>query len=266
MTMQIQSDIVTEIAMGSIPEAWLEGIGYGDTQCKDPLGKVTDNPPLYSTNGFEARNTKPPHPNGKPIPEVVKTIHGGVGYLTKPVEFFSYWSWGWRITSKTTRDFYWERHMRGDAGITNKNGIEECESYVLGTNVGKQDMRTEGVDMPRGNSYRLEHAIGKDDDLVDFWVLDYHWLAKLPAKTDADIEAIKTLAMKTPRWLLHNAWIIHSDGHATRWDMDFKFPLMCSELDQPTKIIRDVNPNNPNDFVDWHCRLNSIRRARVGMI
>lgn len=160
-----------------------------------------------------------------------------------------------------TREFYWKRHMRSDAGICNKNGIDRpCRSYVLNMNLGFQDMRTEGVDMPRGNSYRLAHTISKDDDLVDFWVLDYRWLNTL------SVEKAKSLAVKVPRWALHDAWIIHSDGHATRWDADFKFPMMSSELDQPTKIIRDVNPNDPNDYVDWHCRLNSIRRARVGMI
>lgn len=220
-------------------------IGLSDAHCPDPL-----NDGIYSAKPYEARNTHPPH-NGNPIPEVRKFGNGSICYLTEPVEHLVFTGWRWTagITEATALKYY-PRHMRDDAAYTNKCGINTPRrSWVMKTNLKLGDMRFEGVDCPGGNLFRVIEEKTYDIKGIPsypVWVLDYHYIKLLSVADAID------LAKYLPKWIMHFARIVHSDGTTTNWDADFAVPCMTSDAKQPTAVIDGIP-----------CRRDFMRASRL---
>jgi len=204
-------------------------------------------------------NYKSRDPNNS-IPEVIKLGNGDACSLVEPVEWLWHWSWAWRHPSFVESGgslTYWKSKMRGNGAFTNKFGSDTKRSFVLGTNIFKEDgtlnepMRSEGVDCPGGNLFRGTGDPDKDIGgrmSAAVWCLDYHWLKTLTV-TEA-----KVLATTLPRWLLHIAQDVHPDGSFSSWDYGFTVPMMASDPTEKTAIVDG-----------FHCRQNYMRLSRLSL-
>jgi hypothetical protein len=218
-------------------------VGLGDTECNDPL-----NDGIYSDKPYEARNTKPPHRTGEPIPQVRK-LEEGRGYdLREPVEWLWYWAWRCRVGTSLSemdgKNFY-RSMMRSNAAFTNRCGSDKFHSFVLDTSL-PGCMKSEGVVTPDNNLFLLtgEKTVKNGRSCCGIWALDYNWLTTLT------VMQAKELAIGLPPWLWHIANTIHSDGTVTQWDYAFGYPLFASV--GRAKIV--------NGF---HCRENFLRASRL---
>ena len=193
---------------------------------------------------YQSRNKK------KSIPEVVKLGNGEVYPLTEQVEWLWYWSWAWRYPSLVSSGEslrIWKVNMRNNAAFTNKFGSTTKHSFVLGTNTNKEPMRSEGVDCPGGNLFRIVDTntvmVGGRESLK-VWCLDYNYLITLT------IAQAKTLAVTLPPWLSHIAQDVHPDGSSDPWDYNFRVPLFSA--------------NGEATVIDgFNCRTNSMRVCRL---
>jgi len=194
--------------------------------------------------GYKSRNQK------KSIPEVTKCGNGEVYPLTEAVEWLWYWSWVWRYPSLVSSGEslrIWKVNMRNNAAFTNKFGSTTKHSFVLGTNTNKEPMRSEGVDCPGGNLFRIvdtNTVMVGGRKCLKVWCLDYNYLITLT------IAQAKTLAVTLPPWLSHIAQDVHSDGSSDPWDYNFRVPLFSA--------------NGEATVIDgFNCRTNSMRVCRL---
>ena len=193
---------------------------------------------------YQSRNKK------KSIPEVVKLGNGEVYPLTEPIEWLWYWSWVWRYPSLVSSGEslrIWKVNMRNNAAFTNKFGSTTKHSFVLGTNTNKEPMRSEGVDCPGGNLFRIvdtNTVMVGGRKCLKVWCLDYNYLITLT------IAQAKTLAVTLPPWLSHIAQDVHPDGSDDPWDYNFRVPLFSA--------------NGEATVIDgFNCRTNSMRVCRL---
>ena len=207
-------------------------VGLHDYQANDPLGAPYTDLPYYPRN----------YPSRPPVPEVRRFKFAGENlYLTEGLE----WMWLHTLWLRNplwdldTVKFFWDRHLRDDAGFTNKCGTNSRHSFVLETNKDKLPMQLLGIVCPGSNQFRhtgSPSAIKDGEPCQAVWNLDYDWLAENLTKDNA-----RDFAASLPRWLLHDAWIVHPDKigppqegapngvfKVTKWDGNFAVPAMCS--------------------------------------
>jgi len=184
------------------------------------------------------------------VPEVVKLGNGEAYSLVEPVEWLWYWSWARRHPSFVASGeslTYWRSKMRDNGAFTNKFGSFTKRSFILGTNITAEPMRSEGVTCPGENIFRIAdpktvYVNGKES--LKIWCLDYDYLTTLT------ISQAKTLAVALPRWLWHTAWDVHPDGSTSPWDYNFGTPLFSNS--GKTAIIDG-----------FHCKINTIRTSAI---
>jgi len=193
---------------------------------------------------YQSRNKK------KSIPEVVKLGNGEVYPLTEQVEWLWYWSWAWRYPSLVSSGEslrIWKVNMRNNAAFTNKFGSTTKHSFVLGTNTNKEPMRSEGVDCPGGNLFRIvdtNTVMVGGRKCLKVWCLDYNYLITLT------IAQAKTLAVTLPPWLSHIAQDVHPDGSSDPWDYNFRVPLFSKSGE--SSVISG-----------FPCKINTMRVSRL---
>ena len=223
----------------SLGEEYL--FGLSDYQANDPLG----NP--YATKGNLPRNWTPPKMRPS-VPEVRRFIYSGDGLLlTEGIEhmiFYDLWDSNPSWTEQQAKDVY-ARHMRDDAGFTNKVGWNSSpprKSWVLNKNLNSKPMMLLGIVCPGGNIFRKTGSsvkkIFNDGQYKPYeavWNLDYDWLSKNITKSNAR-EFVKTI----PDWLKFYAKIVHPEKlsdtvsmltpngvyRVTNWDGNFRLPLI----------------------------------------
>ena len=193
---------------------------------------------------YQSRNKK------KSIPEVVKLGNGEVYPLTEQVEWLWYWSWAWRYPSLVSSGEslrIWKVNMRNNAAFTNKFGSTTKHSFVLGTNTNEEPMRSEGVDCPGGNLFRIvetNKVMVGGRKCLKVWCLDYNYLTTLT------IAQAKTLAVTLPPWLSHIAQDVHPDGSSDPWDYNFRVPLFSKSGE--SSVISG-----------FPCKINTMRVSRL---
>lgn len=206
-------------------------LGLGDTECADALGDI------YCPDPFMPRNW----PDGDSIPEVRKWGNGDNVTLFEELEWLWYNALVFRNPGVPEGELKetWRRHMRGNAAFTNRAGSDTNRSFVLDTNTDKEPMRVEGVDCPRGNLYRAS------GNLVNKYGVSWIPCWNLDATAPVTYEA-----SDLPAWLVHQAWIIHSNGSASKFDYNFPIVLL-------TTVGRQ-------EVIDgFPCRENLFRASRL---
>lgn len=227
-----------------------------DYQCDDPLYDPNSENNIYCPKGYYPRNWRLDRPDDRqdymPIPEVLQLKNGTVLKLTEE------WEWFWfdlfRSKNPGVSDdelkILWKRHLRGNAGFTNKAGIDTCRSYVLGTNMDADYMRKAEIVTPGGNRFKR----AGDPFSVDGKLYQpiYNIDATLPPPK-----------LPIPEWLYFTAKIVHPKRIGaprpdapngvflvTEWDGHFPVPLT-------TLIGKQV-------MIDGiACRINAMRAVRL---
>lgn len=247
--------------------------GLSDYQANDPVIDPDDPKQVYCPDPFFPRNWTPP--NMRPsVPEVRRfykvtrkekprlLLHEGIEYLV----FYLFWIHS-GMSESAALSFY-QRHMRTDAGYTNKvawNSKSPRRSFVLGLNPTREPMELLGIVCPGGNVFRATGSparLFEDDGQVIWfepvWVLDYDWLESNLTKANA-LDFARTL----PPWLYNVAKVVHpvkmgppspsapnGEFMVTDWDGHFRVPNLSSDGRQ--------------EIVDgFYCRETWLRQVRL---
>lgn len=247
--------------------------GLSDYQADDPIIDPNDPKQIYCDKGYFPRNWTPPNMR-PPVPEVRRfykvtrkdkprlLLYEGIEWLV----FYLFWIYAGGSESDAL-DMY-ERHMRTDAGYTNKvawNSTSPRRSFVLGLNRDKEPMELLGIVCPGGNVFKPTGSParqfsddGKTEWFEPVWVLDYDWLESNLTKGNA-----LDFARSLPPWLYNVAKIVHpvKTGNPSPsapngeflvidWDGHFRVPNISSEGRQ--------------EIVDgFHCREVYLKKVRL---
>jgi hypothetical protein len=241
--------------------------GLSDYQADDPLGEPYTDKPFYPRN-WTPPNMRPSVPEVRRFYKVTRKekprllLREGIEWM-----FFYLFQIHSGMSESAALPLY-QRHMRTDAGYTNKvawNSDSPRRSFVLGLNPTKEPMELLGIVCPGGNVFRKTGSPARqfDDDgqavwFEPVWVLDYDWLERFLTKDNA-LEFARTL----PPWLYNVAKIVHPvkigdpvpgapNGvfKVINWDGDFRVPNMSSDGKQ--------------EMVDgFHCRETWLKQVRL---